>query len=135
MLGLYWGTGMSAASNTAYPVSAATDAGGQNLTAADAPPSYFSAPAANNPYPPDEWYLDGYLTPGSNANGANVDAISTQYTGHGVRVGIIDSGFDLSNVDLAGRFDLASSYDPRDGGATNIMPDSSADVHGTWVAG
>jgi Ca2+-binding RTX toxin-like protein/subtilisin-like proprotein convertase family protein len=126
---------MATENNTQYVLAAGIGAEDQDLTAADATPSYFSTTAAANPYRPYEWYLDGYLTPGSNANGANVDEISTQYTGHGVRVGIIDSGFDISNADLAGRFDLGASYDPRDSGTTSIMPDSSADVHGTWVAG
>ncbi|MEA2879785.1 MAG: hypothetical protein QOF14_4981 [Hyphomicrobiales bacterium] len=91
--------------------------------------------AASNPMRPYEWQLDGYLTPGSNAFGANVDAISTEYTGTGVRVGLIDEGFDITHPDLAGRFDLQSSYDPHDGAVTNIRPDSSSSVHGTWVAG
>jgi Ca2+-binding RTX toxin-like protein len=84
---------------------------------------------------PYEWQLDGYLTPGSNAFGANVDLISTEYTGAGVRIGLIDEGFDITHPDLAGRFDLQDSYDPRDGAVTSIRPDSSSSVHGTWVAG
>src|SRR5215475_13853391 len=91
--------------------------------------------AASNPYRASEWYLDGYLTAGSNPYGANVDRISTEYMGAGVRIGLIDQGFDISHPDLAGRFDLASSYDPHDTGTVNIMPDSTSDVHGTWVAG
>src|SRR5436190_1986594 len=85
---------------------------------------YASTTAASNPYRSYEWQLDGYLTPGSNPFGANVDLISTEYTGAGVRVGIIDEGFDLRHPDLAGRFDLASSFDPRDGAVSDIMPDS-----------
>ncbi|PWR17533.1 S8 family serine peptidase [Zavarzinia aquatilis] len=58
------------------------------------------------------------------------------YTGAGVTVGIIDQGFDTDHVDLVGRFSLALSYDPRDATtAQSIMPDSTADQHGTWVAG
>lgn len=96
---------------------------------------YASSEAAFNPYRSYEWQLDGYLTSGSNQFGANVDLISTEYTGAGVRVGLVDDGFDLRHPDLAGRFDLESSFDPRDGGVPNIMPDSTSDVHGTWVAG
>src|SRR5215471_6187010 len=96
---------------------------------------YASALAASNPYRSAEWYLDGYLTPGSDVYGADVDKISTEYDGKGVRIGLIDDGFDVTNPDLAGQFDLAASYDPRDSGASNIMPDSTSDVHGTWVAG
>src|SRR6185295_449484 len=111
------------------------DDSGQDQTVANTTPSYFSGSAAGTPYRPYQWYLDGYLTPGSNANGANVDKISTEYTGAGVKVGIIDSGFDLSNADLTGRFDLTLSFDPRDTGASNITPDNTSDIHGTWVAG
>ncbi len=100
-----------------------------------AAPSYISALAASNPYRPYEWYLDGYLTPGGNAYGADVDAISTQYRGAGVKVGIIDEGFDYRNPDLVGRFDLAASYDPRNPGTQSILPDSSDAMHGTWVSG
>lgn len=99
-------------------------------------PIYASSLAASNPYRASQWYLDGYLTTDGNQWGANVDLISTEYTGTGVRVGIIDQGFDISNIDLVGRFDTASSYDPRDTtGVTSIAPDSAADSHGTWVAG
>src|SRR4051812_41723152 len=91
---------------------------------------YASATAASNPDRLYEWQLDGYLTPGSNEFGANVDLISTEYSGAGVRVGLIDDGFDLRHPDLAGRFDLESSFDPRDGAVSDIMPDSTSDVHG-----
>src|SRR5262245_45310434 len=99
-----------------------------------AAPTY-SQPAASNPNRIYQWYLDGASSIGPGVRGANVDGISTEYTGAGVRVGIIDEGFDVSHPDLAGRFDIAASYDPRDSGATNIMPDDSTDVHGTWVSG
>ncbi|MCF4166622.1 S8 family serine peptidase [Zavarzinia compransoris] len=59
-----------------------------------------------------------------------------EYTGAGVVVGIIDEGFDTGHVDLAGRFDLDLSYDPRDGaGSRDINPDDAGDLHGTWVSG
>jgi Ca2+-binding RTX toxin-like protein/subtilisin-like proprotein convertase family protein len=98
-------------------------------------PVYASSLAASNSYRTSQWYLDGNLTVGGNAYGANVDKISTEYTGAGVKVGIIDQGFDTTNIDLVGRFDLTQSVDPRDTGVTSIMPDGTADAHGTWVAG
>src|SRR6185295_11987149 len=127
MLRLYWGRRSVMGNCTA------TESAEESTEAAAA--SYFSLSAASNPYRQYQWYLDGYLTPGANANGANVDKISTEYTGHGVKVGLIDTGFDLSTTDLANRFDLSLSYDPRDSGSISIMPDSSADYHGTMVAG
>ncbi|MGB9370077.1 MAG: S8 family serine peptidase [Xanthobacteraceae bacterium] len=92
------------------------------------------AAAASNPLRSLEWYLDG-RSAGSNAAGANVEAVSTEYTGSGVIIGLVDEGFDITNPDLAGRFDLAASYDPRDPGTANIKPDSVSAAHGTWVAG
>src|ERR1700730_2938601 len=83
-------------------------------------PVYASSLAASNSYRSSEWYLDGTLTVGGNAYGANVDKISTEYTGAGVKVGIIDQGFDINNIDLVGRFDLTQSVDPRDTGVTSI---------------
>ena len=107
-------------------------------TSADAAetPVYASSLAAANSYRSYEWYLDGYLTVGGDANGANVDEISTEYSGAGVKVGIIDQGFDTSNIDLVGRFDLADSFNPNDPtGTASITPEGPADTHGTWVAG
>ncbi len=99
-------------------------------------PVYADSLAAANSFRQYQWYLDGRLTVGGNVNGANVDLISTEYTGAGVKVGIIDQGFDIHNIDLAGRFDLGLSFDPRDTtGVTSIAPDSAAEAHGTWVSG
>ena len=75
-------------------------------------PVYADSLAAANSFRQYQWYLDGRLTVGGNVNGANVDLISTEYTGAGVKVGIIDQGFDIHNIDLAGRFDLGLSFDP-----------------------
>src|SRR3954467_2809662 len=83
---------------------------------------YFSPAAASSPYRLYQWYLDGYLTPGSNAYGADVDRISAEYSGRGVLIGLVDTGFALSNADLTGRFDLTLSYDPRDAGSSDIRP-------------
>src|ERR1043165_8216265 len=91
--------------------------------------------AASNPLRFLEWYLDGEQSAGSTAPGANVAAVSTDYTGKGVVIGLVDEGFDLTNPDLAGRFDLNLSYDPRDpASAMSVMPNSVAAAHGTWVA-
>src|SRR6476661_1667243 len=90
--------------------------------------------AASNPLRSLEWYLDG-RSAGSNAAGANVEIVATEYTGRGVVIGLVDEGFDITNPDLAGRFDLAASYDPRDPAHNNIAPDSPSATHGTWVAG
>lgn len=98
-------------------------------------PAALSGDAASNPLREYQWHLDGYLTPGGNPYGANIDAASLDYTGRGVRVGIIDEGFDLAHADLAGRFNLSLSYDPRDTGTIDIRPDVAEQWHGTAVAG
>jgi len=90
--------------------------------------------AASNPLRSLEWYLDG-RSAGANAAGANVEVVSTEYTGRGVVIGLVDEGFDTTNPDLTGRFDLSLSYDPRHPGSVQLTPDSSSATHGTWVAG
>jgi subtilisin-like proprotein convertase family protein len=93
--------------------------------------------AASNPLATRQWYLSG------TASGAQATAQSSyapvwqDYTGRGVTIGVVDSGFDTTHGDLAGRFDLSQSYDPRDAlGSVSILPDAAtADTHGTWVSG
>jgi hypothetical protein len=55
--------------------------------------------AASDPLRSLEWYLDG-RSAGSNAAGANVEIVSTEYTGHGVVIGLVDEGFHLRQRDL-----------------------------------
>src|SRR4051812_29264492 len=100
-------------------------------------PVYASALAASNTYRSYQWYLDGSLTAGGNRYGANVDEISLEYTGKGVKVGIIDQGFDTTNADLANSFDLQLSYNPYDPTSTpaSIGPANSSESHGTEVSG
>ena len=44
--------------------------------------------AASNPLRSLEWYLDGRLA-GVNAAGANIEAVSAEYTGRGVVIGLV----------------------------------------------
>jgi subtilisin-like proprotein convertase family protein len=112
-----------------------TDAAGENADAThDVVTAHVAGIAASNPYRYLQWHLDGPLG-GSNPNGANIDAVWSEYTGAGVRIGLIDEGFDTRVPDLTNRFDLGLSYDPRDSGATNIRPDSVSHSHGTMVSG
>jgi subtilisin-like proprotein convertase family protein len=104
---------------------------------APAAPDLLTAPASgiadSNPYRYLQWHLDGPLG-GANPNGINAEAVWSEYTGAGVRIGLIDEGFDTRIPDLTGRFDLSLSYDPRDTGAINIRPDSVSHSHGTMVS-
>jgi subtilisin-like proprotein convertase family protein len=76
---------------------------------------------------PAQWHL-------SNATGvdANVTAVWPDYTGQGVRIGIIDDGFDLAHPDLAAAFG-PGGWDAR---GNDANPSAEAgDRHGTAVAG
>ncbi|MCU0987423.1 MAG: S8 family serine peptidase [Acetobacteraceae bacterium] len=76
---------------------------------------------------PAQWHL-------SNASGvdANVAAVWPDYTGQGVRVGIVDDGFDLAHPDLAAAFGPGGW----DGRGNDAIPSAEAgDRHGTAVAG
>lgn len=64
------------------------------------PATYLNTSVNDDTYRPDQWYLDGYLTPGGNAYGANVDAASVDYTGAGVVFANTDAELDGSHPDL-----------------------------------
>lgn len=76
---------------------------------------------------PAQWHL-------SNATGvdANVTAVWPDYTGRGVRIGIIDDGFDLAHPDLATAFG-PGGWDARGNDANPSA--EMGDRHGTAVAG
>jgi subtilisin family serine protease len=95
-----------------------------------------TAEGLSNPLSTNQWYLSHTMAPPS-APSENVTNAWATATGAGIRIGIVDSGFDLTHLDLANRFNGALSYDPRDAtGQTSINPDSAqTDKHGTWVAG
>jgi subtilisin-like proprotein convertase family protein len=90
----------------------------------------------NNTLFGSQWYLSGipFSRGLTSARDANVVDVWDEYDGSGVRIGVIDNFFDVDHPDLAGRFDLAASYDPKDVGASDIRPDDKYNVHGTIVA-
>ena len=53
----------------------------------------------------------------------------------GVTISIVDEGVNYLHADLLGSYNTAIDYDPRDAGASDAMPDTSAQHHGTEVAG
>ena len=82
-----------------------------------------------------QWYLANT----SNIGGNNIDARLTpawnsDWTGEGIKIGIIDDGFDIDHEDLADSYDSTGSYD-----FYGIDSDPSAsfsdETHGTAVAG
>ncbi len=97
--------------------------------------------AFNDPLSPFQWYL--------NATGAiagatgqrdlgSLEAVWTDYIGRNIKIGIYDSGVDISHPDLAGNY-LASLNPTFNGAALNPNPTTGAggrlDAHGTAVAG
>lgn len=74
-----------------------------------------------------QWHLRN--TAGSDTN---VTAVWPDYTGQGVRIGIVDDGFDLGNPDLARAFG-AGGWDARGNDANSAA--EAGDRHGTAVAG
>jgi subtilisin family serine protease len=90
-----------------------------------------------NPLATQQWYLGAGSTPGALPGATAYDTIWSDYTGKGVTIGIVDSGFDQTHGDLSRRFDRTLAYDPRDtAGLTSVQPDAgSTDTHGTWVSG
>lgn len=74
-----------------------------------------------------QWHL-------RNPGGIDIDVLPawTDYSGRGVRVGVVDDGFDLAHPDLAGAFRLGG-WDAR--GNDGDPSAEGTDRHGTAVAG
>ncbi len=67
-------------------------------------------------------------------NGINATPVYDEYTGRGVRVGVVDTGLDYGNPDFAGQVDLANDVDALDGDDdANNPPGPGSDQHGTEV--
>jgi subtilisin-like proprotein convertase family protein len=78
-----------------------------------------------------EWYLK------NNVQGEDdLDVMSAwkDYTGAGVRLGIIDDGFDYKNKDLKPNYDTSLDYD-YGRNDNNAAPVTNDDMHGTAVMG
>jgi subtilisin-like proprotein convertase family protein len=65
--------------------------------------------------------------------GINVTKVWDDYTGQGVRVGVVDDGVQYDHPDLAANYDPTGQYD-YGGNDANPYPDAS-NSHGTAVAG
>ena len=72
-----------------------------------------------------QWHHDGDY-------GLNTATVWNDYTGDGIRVGIIDDGFNYNHTELSGNFRTDLDYDVL-GNDYNSINDSN-DHHGTWTA-
>ncbi|NBX67184.1 MAG: type I secretion C-terminal target domain-containing protein [Proteobacteria bacterium] len=81
-----------------------------------------------------QWHLKNT---GQNGGTAGIDIDVTRvwddYKGAGIKVAIIDDGFDLTHADLAANFNTTTDYDFRRNDATPMF--ETGDAHGTAVAG
>ncbi|MGB0684023.1 MAG: cadherin-like domain-containing protein [Magnetovibrionaceae bacterium] len=79
----------------------------------------------------NQWHLHNTSYAGVDLN---VDLVWDEYTGNGVRVGVIDDGFDYNHPDLAANYrqDLDYDYSQGDYDAAHRY---SSDRHGTSTAG
>ncbi|NRP56742.1 MULTISPECIES: S8 family serine peptidase [unclassified Marinobacterium] len=76
-----------------------------------------------------QWYLDQSF----------ISELNNQYTGAGIKVGVVDDGIDVTHPDLIDNLDFALAYDTqfdtRDGSPKYPYLIGSPDNHGTLVAG
>ena len=91
-------------------------------------PASTSDAAASDPMLGQQWHL------ADTAAGADVAPVWRDYAGRGVRVGVIDDGFQHTHADLAGRYrtDLDHDFVAKD---SDAAPELSSNNHGTAVAG
>lgn len=95
----------------------------------------------NDPLFGDQWHLNNT---GQNGGAAGIDINVTGVwgtfggaglRGSGIRIGIVDDGFQLTHPDLVSNVDTAIDYDWNDGTPLDATPNPSIDDHGTPVAG
>ncbi|MFM2281647.1 MAG: hypothetical protein RLZZ444_3878 [Pseudomonadota bacterium] len=79
----------------------------------------------------NQWYLSN---PYANEYDLNVLAVWKDYTGAGVKVMVMDNGFDYTHPDLAANYDTDQDYD-YGAGDDDAAPVTDDDNHGTAVAG
>lgn len=80
----------------------------------------------SDPLLSSQWHLSGEY-------GINVETVWNSYTGAGIRVALIDDGFEYTHPDLAANYDTASDYDAL--GNDNDAMAETGNWHGTSTAG
>ena len=90
----------------------------------------FSAEVISQLAVPDLWHLGSHY-----AGSADFIDAWSEDDAPGVVISVVDEGVNYRHVDLQGAYDTALDYDPRDTGSSDAAPDTSAQGHGTNVAG
>lgn len=80
--------------------------------------------APTDPYFSQQWSMTG-------AFGLNLGSMQARWTGAGVRLAIVDNGFDYTHADLATRYRTDLDYDARYGDSDAL--NAPSDWHGTAV--
>lgn len=73
----------------------------------------------------EQWHHTG-------ANGLNDMAVWDEYTGQGIRVGVLDDGFNYNHSELSANFRTDLDYDVLDNDTNSI--NNAGDNHGTFVS-
>lgn len=103
-------------------------------------------PAARLAAPRDALLAQQWSLVGANAVSIKPGRIWESYDGTGIRLGVIDDGFDAGHADIVGHYDRAGSYDFRDRDAdagagpgqnhgTAVLGVGAAAANGTGVVG
>jgi subtilisin-like proprotein convertase family protein len=83
---------------------------------------------------PTDTYYTGQWSLGTGSGGIDVSKAWQNYSGQGIKVGVIDDGFDYNHSDLNPHYLFNLDYDARTGG-TDAFGDPAADKHGTTIMG
>lgn len=92
------------------------------------------APPEGDSTAPSDSYFGSQWALTSARGGINVLGAWQNYTGAGVKIGIVDNGFDYAHADLSPRYRSDLDYDARDRDGDAYCSDVN-DIHGTTVAG
>lgn len=90
-----------------------------------------------DPLYPNQWHLNN-LGQGNGTVGVDVSvqaAWNLGYTGNGVRIAVLDDGFQYTHPDLAPGYQADSSANFLDGNPNDPMPTGTTNAHGTAAAG
>ncbi|MHC2620518.1 subtilisin-like proprotein convertase family protein [Bradyrhizobium huanghuaihaiense] len=129
------GSGTSTSGTGTTTSSGTTGQGSTTLVLHDVPTHWqtLNAPTGNSTLPTDSYFSQQWGLTNSTA-GIDVAKAWQNYTGLGVKIGVIDDGFDYNHGDINPHYLLNLDYDTVTGGA-DAFGSSTTDKHGTTVMG